>query len=151
LGDTEVLCFDKIRSRVVLNGYAILKDPFFLLICVAPGALILLYVLAYIVSRNGRMNPLSVALLAFSISHVISAFTLVAAHQNMAPGFMGHVGFWIPVILYTVLYVALALIGKVRWSGDLGGFGFFGTLLLTALLGVTQMFIRFEAFTNRFG
>jgi hypothetical protein len=150
LGDTDALCFDKSRRRVVLNGYAILKDAFFLIICVSPGALVFLYALAYLVSRNGRMNPLSVALLAFSTSHVTSAFTLVAAHQHMAPGFMGHVGFWIPVILYFVLFVALALIGKLRWSGDLGGFGFFGALLLVALLGVTQFFIRFEVFTKEF-
>jgi hypothetical protein len=134
----------------VLNGYTIFKDSFFILTCIAPGALILLFVMAYLASSNGRMNPFSVAVTAFSIAQLISALTIVWAHQGSNPTFMLHIAFWVPEIALFILFLALAIVGRARSSEDMYTFAIFGALLLAGSMGVIHLIVKFSAFAHNF-
>jgi hypothetical protein len=134
----------------LLNGYAIFKDIWFLLLAVVPGALAILYIIAYLVGRRAPLGPFSITFLALSVAHLMAAFAIVMAHQDASPGFLEHLAYWFPVGLYLLLVPTFALIGGRRWSSDLAGVAFFGAIVLVLLMLPTHLWVKFHEFAGRF-
>jgi len=134
----------------VLTGYSIFSDPFFLLLGVAPGLLILLFVFASAVGRQTGLGFVSVTLVAFSISLITSSFTIVMAHQKGGIDFDFYSEYWVPAIVYVLALILTAKLAKQRCSADLLGTGAFGSLVLAAFMAVTYLWVRFHEFAGQF-
>jgi hypothetical protein len=134
----------------VLTDYSIFADPLFLLLGVAPGLLILLFVFASALGRQSGLGFASVTLVAFAMSLITSSFTIVMAHQKGGMDFDFYSEYWVPAIVYVLVFILTAKLAKQHFSADLLGTGTFGALVLAAFMAVTYLWVRFHEFAGQF-